>query len=238
MSEVSVKRLDYLRDNAVLDQAAVTTGMAIAAYRGWSFVQGAVGPEMRQALKDEVANLDLEEGNHIKKPINAGTSREVRQLHARAYTNIEDPKVVIASTLSDALAQCAYRCAWLGNFRELLKWAPTEAGYQLYRTSSDHISPHRDRRNDQLLGATLTIDGSAEVAIHRTCGDPDDYTQLEEVERITTQPGDLMLLRAPGLADGEQAIHSVDPPKQGSRLILNLRMRPDVLKQPTVEVSP
>lgn len=178
-------------------------------------------------LEKELFSLDLMEGDHVRYPINAGSKREVKQLHIRSYHSIGDDIVPVATQLSNKLAQV---------FRPLdpilSDWIPTEAGYQLYRDNNDWISPHRDRRNDQLLSATITIKGSAEVKIYDYLEDPDDYTRLKLKDTFLTSAGTLMLLRAPGLGNGEQVIHEVCPPQNGSRLILNLRTRPNVLKTP------
>lgn len=172
----------------------------------------------------------MEEGDYVRKPLNAGTSREVKQLHERAYFPIGHPDIPIATAVTGLLVRQAEEMA--DEFPELAGWYPTEAGYQRYRCSDDWISPHRDRRSDQLLAFTITINGSALVRIHEPVDDSDDYSNLRVIEEFRTTPGSVMLLRAPGLASGEQVIHEVLPPDEGSRLILNLRMRPDVLTSP------
>src|SRR3989344_3777906 len=55
------------------------------ATKGYFFASNAFSSTACQAIEVEVGLLNLEEGDHITKPINAGTGREVRQLHARAY---------------------------------------------------------------------------------------------------------------------------------------------------------
>jgi hypothetical protein len=108
----------------------------------------------------------------------------------------------------------------------------SEAGYQLYRDPDHHISKHRDRRNDELLAATITIRGSAVVGIHEAIDDPDDYTNTRQVDECVTEGGTIMFLRAQGVGNGEQVIHDVSGPIDGPRLILNLRQRPNVLPSP------
>lgn len=186
----------------------------------------AITPVACQAMKREAFNLELVEGDHVNYPINAGTKRQVKQLHVRAYHAIDDGTVPVAAQVSEMLAREF-------NWHESLKdWIPTEAGYQLYRDQNDWISPHRDRRNDQLLSVTITIEGSAVVNIYDYLDDPDDYSRLILRDSFSTSTGTVMLLRAPGLGNSQQIIHEVMGPEQGSRLILNLRTRPNVLKHP------
>jgi hypothetical protein len=184
-----------------------------------------------RALADEVAGLNLEEGDHISKPINAGTSREIRQLHERFYTSIWDPRVPVAKSITERVASEVAELSYVDP--SLTGWMPNEVGYQRYRSTDDWISPHRDRRNDQILAFTITINGSALVRIYKAIDNPDDYSNIRVVDEFQTGPGSVMFLRAPGLGNGEQVIHEVRPPDEGSRLILNLRMRPDILPPPS-----
>lgn len=193
---------------------------------GYAFVSDAINPIFCQEMKDETQQLELLEGDHVNHPINIGTKREVKQLHVRAYHPIGDETVPVATKVSKLLSQ---EFNW---YEGLKNWQPTEAGYQLYRNPKDWISPHRDRRNDQSLSVTITIEGSAIVNIYHPIDDPDDYNRLILKDSFLTSAGTVMFLRAPGLGSGEQIIHEVCPPLHGSRLILNLRMRPNILKSP------
>src|SRR3989344_675380 len=197
---------------------------------GYFFASGAISPYFCSLMQTEIRQINLEEGDHVNYPINAGTLREVQQLHQRAYFPVGHPEIPIATEVTRSLAHD------VGNlipcYPELENWCPTEAGYQRYRDSHDWISPHRDRRNDQLLSATITISGSALVRIYEPLDNPDDYTKLGQTDQFLTQSGTLLLLRAPGFGTGEQTIHEVLSPLIGSRTILNLRMRPDILKNP------
>lgn len=234
--------MDLLRHMGVCPSEIVTPGCDLAeaiskaALKGYSFTPRAINLLACKAMELETDLLCMEEGDHVAHPINSGSLKEVRQLHERVYAAVGDEDIAVASAISQALIKEARRvCPPLWS-QVLNKWAPTEAGYQRYRTASDHISPHRDRKTDQLLGATITINGAAVVKIHKPLGDPDDYSNLELVDEFETGRGSLMLLRASGLGSGEQVIHEVLPPCRSSRLILNLRMRPDVLKAPGEEL--
>lgn len=197
---------------------------------GYDFVYDAISPEWCKAMEGEVASLNLEEGDHINYPINPGTTREVKQLHARMYVPVGHQDVPVASAITQYLIDIVKPFHKL--YEQLTSWCPNEVGYQLYRDSKDWISPHRDRRNDQLLSATITIAGSAIVKMLEPIDEPDDYSNLKTKFEFLTKPGSIMWLRAPGFGNGKQEIHEVSPPINNSRLILNLRMRPNILKRP------
>ncbi|MGI8634739.1 MAG: hypothetical protein ACR2KZ_04985 [Segetibacter sp.] len=213
-----------------------------AALKGYAFCPHVILPKACQAMEQEVSQLEFEAGDYSAQPIEEHKRTKVTQRHERFYRPIDDCHVPIARLVSQALISQAHQAradsSAAGNpIHDLANWAPSEIGYQRYRDGGDHISPHRDRRTDQFLGATVTIHGSALVRIHEPLNDPDDYTDLSQVDECETSPGSLMLLRAPGFGVGRQAIHEVLPPRSGSRLILNLRMRPDVLKAPNQEAK-
>ena len=207
------------------------------ALKGYAFSPDALTAEACKALEEEAAQLQFEAGNYVTKPIKEYKSTRVTQAHERAYFHIGDRKVPVATAISRALTHYIIQLASTENLlKDLQLWAPTEAGYQRYRTDSHHISPHRDRRTDQLLGVTATVNGSAPVRAYRPLGASNDYSQLELVEEFETASRALMFLRAPGFSNSEQVIHEVLPPTEGERLVLNLRMRHDVLKAPGEEV--
>ena len=104
--------------------------------------------------------------------------------------------------------------------RGLATWAPNEVGIAHYVPGSIGITPHMDGKWYRRLVVVATVYGRAPFAI---CGsrDPDDV-----VERWTAGPGDLMLMRGPGLAghrDG-RPFHLVHGPREGERLSLGIRM--------------
>jgi hypothetical protein len=102
----------------------------------------------------------------------------------------------------------------------LATWAPNEVGVAHYIPGSIGITPHMDGKWYRRLVVVATVYGRAPFAI---CGsrDPDDI-----VERWTAGPGDLVLMRGPGLAghrDG-RPFHLVHGPRLGERLSLGIRM--------------
>ena len=201
---------------------------------GFYFARGALSQEWLLRLRAEMDGLDLQVGDHVRHPINPGSVREVRQLHARSYHGLDHVLVPEASALCWALADS------IGTYlvdRGIHEWLPNEIGYQYYRGSTDWISPHRDRRTDRILSVTVTIEGYAWMKMYEPSTDPVNYAKLREVHRVMTGPGTVMFLRAPGFGSGKQVIHDVMPPIKGSRRIVNLRMRAKVLPSPREEGS-
>jgi hypothetical protein len=198
--------------------------------RGYLFATDALQAEARQALAFEINNTELAASDERAQAVNAGRPNEVQQHHERAYFAYGDERIPAANFVVNSLVQ---QIRAIRDHPELRSWQPTEVGYQRYRGSRDWIGPHRDRASDQLLSVTFTLSGSGMVRIFEAVGDnPNDYSQLSQTDEFRTLPGSLMLLRAPGLGNGEQVIHQVLPPAAGRRLIVNLRMRPDVLPPP------
>ena len=104
--------------------------------------------------------------------------------------------------------------------RGLATWTVNEVGVARYRPGSLGITPHLDGRWYRRLVAVLTVHGRARFAV---CGSRDPGDVVEEWE---TEPGDLVLMRGPGLArhrDG-RPFHLVEGPRRGTRLSLGLRM--------------
>ena len=195
---------------------------------GYVFAPRAVLPGVCKAMEREIGELKMELGDHASYPINKDAPNEVRQMHERCYRPLGHPDVPVGTAVCEALS------AAVGELRvpELAGWMPNEIGYQRYRGSSDWISPHRDRASDQLLSMTITIIGSAWMRIYESETDPPDYARLRKIDEFLTEPGTMMLLRAPGFGSRKQVIHEVLPPLAAPRLIVNLRMRPTVLKPP------
>ena len=104
--------------------------------------------------------------------------------------------------------------------RGLATWAPNEVGIAHYVPGSIGITPHMDGKWYRRLVVVATVSGRAPFAI---CGsrDPNDI-----VARWVAGPGDLVLMRGPGLAghrDG-RPFHLVEGPRRGERLSLGIRM--------------
>jgi hypothetical protein len=104
--------------------------------------------------------------------------------------------------------------------RGLATWTPNEVGVAHYVADSIGITPHMDGKWYRRLVVVATVYGRAPFAI---CGsrDPDDI-----VRRWTVGPGDLVLMRAPGLAGARDGrpFHLVERPRRGERLSAGIRM--------------
>jgi len=104
--------------------------------------------------------------------------------------------------------------------RGLATWAPNEVGVAHYAPGSIGITPHMDGKWYRRIVIVATVYGRAPFAI---CGsrDPEDV-----VERWIAAPGDLVLMRGPGLAGGRDGrpFHLVEGPRRGERLSLGIRM--------------
>jgi len=102
----------------------------------------------------------------------------------------------------------------------LATWRPNEVGIAHYVPGSIGITPHMDGRWYRRLVIVATVYGRAPFAI---CGsrDPSDV-----VERWVAEPGDLVLMRGPGLAGARDGrpFHLVEGPRRGERLSLGIRM--------------
>ncbi len=103
--------------------------------------------------------------------------------------------------------------------RGLATWSPNEAGVVRYRPRSLGITPHLDGKWYRRLVAVVTIWGRAPFSLCRTRAG-------EVVASWVTGPGDLTLMRAPGLAghrDG-RPFHTVPGPRRGERCSIAFRM--------------
>jgi hypothetical protein len=102
----------------------------------------------------------------------------------------------------------------------LATWSPNEVGIAHYVPGSIGITPHMDGKWYRRLVAVLTVYGRAPFAI---CGSRDP---VDVVARWSVGPGDLVLMRGPGLAghrDG-RPFHLVEGPRRGERLSIGIRM--------------
>lgn len=104
--------------------------------------------------------------------------------------------------------------------RGLTTWAPNEVGVAHYVPGSIGITPHMDGKWYRRIVIVATVYGRAPFAI---CGsrDPEDI-----LDRWITGPGDLVLMRGPGLAGARDGrpFHLVEGPRRGERLSLGIRM--------------
>jgi len=104
--------------------------------------------------------------------------------------------------------------------RGLATWEPNEVGVAHYASGSIGITPHLDGKWYRRLVAVVTLYGEARFAV---CGSRDP---ADVVVEWSVGPGDLVLMRAPGLSghrDG-RPFHLVEGPRGRERLSLGVRM--------------
>jgi len=101
-------------------------------------------------------------------------------------------------------------------FPSLADWQPDELSLHLYDDQDVGLSKHRDTLRFTGLIAIIAIDGTCDLAI----------THNDEEIPILIEPGDLSLLRAPGLIDCDTEVrpeHSVQNLRTPTRLSMMLR---------------
>jgi hypothetical protein len=106
--------------------------------------------------------------------------------------------------------------------RGLASWRPNEIGVARYRPGSLGITPHLDGKWYRRLVVVVTIYGTARFAVCRS-------REGDIVAEWHPGPGDLVLMRGPGLAgqrDG-RPFHLVEGPRRGERCSLGVRMAVD-----------
>ena len=216
------------------DEFDFEAAVGVTRKRGYFFAEDALSEGTLKRLAVEADHVPFVLGDHTTTPINRGRPNEVKQRHERYYAPYDaqgaHQLVYEANTVIQGLVGLVKGFKSYAALRK--SWHPNEIGYQRYRSSDDFIDVHRDRSSDRLLSVTFTITGSSLVRIFKTLGAPDDYKNIEQTDEFRTHPGSVMMLRAPGFGSNEQTVHQVLPPEEGSRSILNLRMRPSVLPQP------
>jgi len=103
---------------------------------------------------------------------------------------------------------------WLADF------VPTDIHIQRYGLGSEGISPHRDSRRFIKLISIFSLGSPAEFRLFR-------HRRGSPLKRYQLDPGDLLLLRAPGFAERPSAgpLHSVSGPAGEARYSITLRMK-------------
>lgn len=118
-------------------------------------------------------------------------------------------------SLAEEFGALARRCAPLVS----ADFLPNEATVMTYRGEGSGIGPHLDRRRYRELVAIFSIAGRARLDLVA------DREGRELLRGWDCRPGDLVVLRAPGLggvADG-RPLHRVIGPARGSRTSISLR---------------
>ncbi len=184
--------------------------LARTAAVGYARVRGAAAPGALRRLRGE---------------LEAGPFRRFEGSFGKVRQEIEGFDVVPPFAGFPLLASLAHELEALvrahgRGIRGLATWRVGEVGVARYRPGSIGITPHLDGRWYRRLVAVLTVHGRARFAI---CGSRD---AADVVEEWIAEPGDLVLMRGPGLAgrrDG-RPFHLVEGPRRGTRLSLGFRM--------------
>lgn len=177
---------------------------------GFARIEGAVGDDVLRGLRTE---------------LDAGPFRPFGESFGPVRQQIDGYDVSIPSSSFPLLTSLcrelrdAVRAAGQ-EVRGLATWTPNEVGIAHYVPGSIGITPHMDGKWYRRLVLVLTVSGRAPFAI---CGSRDP---ADVVARWSAGPGDLVLMRGPGLAgrrDG-RPFHLVEGPRRGERLSIGIRM--------------
>lgn len=176
---------------------------------GFALVRKSLPPRECSRL---LAEADAACGRFLRVPSRVnGVNQRGDQLSMR----VGDPRCpavnALAASLGDAMRSSSEDFG-LGRFD------PTEARYMRYRGRAGGLGPHRDGKCYGLVVAVYSLSGSAPFTVL-----PDG---TEPTVRLCVEPGDLLLLRAPGFAglpDGRRR-HAVGAPLTGERVSLTMRM--------------
>jgi alkylated DNA repair dioxygenase AlkB len=193
-----------LRDDLDLTQALVQVRNDAAAW-----IPNALGEPFRRRLRREV---------------DAGPFRPMRGTFGKVEMEIDGYDVAAPM---DGFPLMLEMCRALGTLvrssgariRGLATWIPNEIGVARYRPGSLGITPHLDGKWYRRLVAVITLYGRSRFAICRS-------REGEVIADWRPGPGDLVLLRAPGLGglrDG-RPFHLVEGPARGVRCSLGIRM--------------
>jgi hypothetical protein len=184
--------------------------LAVVAADGFALVRAALPEPDRRRLLEEASRAGsrfLEVPERVN-----GVHQHADQLSLR----VGDPRCPVVNDLAARLAALVTSGADAHGVR---RFAATEARFMRYRGDAGGLGPHRDGMCYGLVVAVYSLAGSAEFTV---LPDGDGPTI-----RLLVEPGDLLLLRAPGF-DGEpdgRRRHAVGPPLcGGERVSLTLRM--------------
>lgn len=200
--------------------------LAEVARAGFAFVGGALPEVERQRLLSEA---DEACERFLKMPARVnGVAQRADQLSFR----IGDPRCPVVNRLATAFADLLRSCP---DSYGVHRFAATEGRFMRYRSRAGGLGAHRDGKCYGLIVAVYSLAGSAPFTVLREGPEPE-----EPAARMLVEPGDLLLLRAPGF-DGEpdgRRRHEVGAPVEGERVSLTLRMVGRHRRQPDGWSSP
>lgn len=175
--------------------------------RGEALVRQALGSSFLAELQREARGAPLKAW-----PTEIGGVRQRMEGH---FLRAPFDGFPVIRRLADALEDAALASEVPG----LRTWRPNEVSIQRYRPGPPAIESHRDNVRYRRLIAIFTTAGRAAFRVL-------DGRHGEVVAEWIPKPGDLVLLRAPGLAhvrDG-RPFHALDAPQHGERWSVSFRM--------------
>lgn len=179
---------------------------------GFALVRAAVPASDRHRL---LAEADAAAGRFLRVPSRVN---RVEQQADQLTLRVGDERFPAVNALATALQALLTSCA---DTYGVHRFAATEGRYMRYRGRRGGLGPHRDGMCYGLVVAVYSLTGSAPFTVL-----PDEADADEAPLRLLVDPGDLLLLRAPGFdgeADGRR-LHAVGAPLSGDRVSLTLRM--------------
>jgi alkylated DNA repair dioxygenase AlkB len=168
--------------------------------------------------------LDEVSRRRLRREVDAGPFRSMSGSYGKVRMEIDGYDVEAAMVgfplireLAEELGE-AVRSSGAG-IRGLAAWKPNEIGVTRYQPGSLGITPHMDGRWYRRLVVVVTVYGRARFAICRDRAG-------EAVDEWFPGPGDLVLMRGPGLGGARDGrpFHLAEGPKRGVRCSLGVRM--------------
>jgi hypothetical protein len=161
----------------------------------------------------------------LRAEVDAGPFRPFRESFGQVQQQIDGYDVEVPSPAFPLLGELCHELCDLVRLHGrgipgLATWRPNEVGIAHYVPGSIGITPHLDGKWYRRLVAVATVYGRAGFAI---CGSRDP---ADVVDRWISVPGDLVLMRGPGLGGARDGrpFHLVEGPRRGERLSLGIRM--------------
>lgn len=190
---------------ALVNGARLGAAFRRTAATGAAFVPGAVDARLLERLARELMALRFEPAPRVV--------GEVRQETEGATFPRRLPDVIRA--LRDALVEEARA----SGVRGLRTWVPNDVEVQRYEPGALGITAHRDGKRFRRLVAVVTVRGRARFAVRA-----ERHGEIVEVWDVG--PGDLVLMRGPGLAGARDGrpFHEVSGPRNGVRSSVAFRM--------------
>lgn len=186
--------------------------LAATADRGWAHLAGALDPAFREKLHEEIRSGPF-----------AAAEREVGPVYQEVAGYVLTPSEAAGFPSAEQLRRelnRRVRQAGAG-IEGLASFAANEVHAQRYAPGSGGITPHRDGTRFRPLLAVFTTRGHARFTVHPA-------RDAEPLDGWELGPGDLVLLRGPGLggADDGRPLHAVSGPSgEDARYSVSVRHR-------------